>query len=200
MSLMKRNRSIYRQLFFMALACVLASVAGCTTISIDSVRDPGFTGRIGRLFVLMRDDSQIDPHYAHNLQAAWTQRLSALGIDSRVLVISTLESEESVFGKEIKEFSPDGVLLIQPEGSMRHAGPGSHGVFKLERHGDSTIDLYWDVSLFETDPKNRIWCASITTPGGYGITKMLKMTDSILAELDHDQILTLPAAAVKRQE
>ncbi len=68
-----------RFLAFIMLGASALFVA-CASVSIESARDPGFSGKISRLYVLIRDDGQLKSSYTQNLQKALTERLSARGI------------------------------------------------------------------------------------------------------------------------
>lgn len=173
--------------FLLALIMLGAAalLTACASVSIESARDPGFSGKVSRLYVLIRDNGQLKKSYSQNLQKALTERLSARGISSRVQIISPLELDDSRYSKDIKTFSPDAVLLIQQTGGTRRL--------------QEVIEMYWDVSLFIPETRTRIWRASIHMSGGSSLSRMTAMADSILSRMEQDGIIS-PAAKVEKQQ
>jgi hypothetical protein len=177
-----------RSRLFLAFIMLGASAlfAGCAPVTIESARDPGFTGKISRLFVLIRDNGQLSSSYTQNLQKAMTERLSARGIVSQVQIVSPLELDESKYSRDIKAFSPDAVLVILWTGGTRRF----HEV----------IEVYWDASLNVPQTKTRIWRATIHVSGGSSLSRMTAMTDSLLSRLEQDGIIAPAGKAVQKQE
>jgi hypothetical protein len=164
---------------------VAAFFTACASISIESARDPGFTSKINRLFVLIRDNGQLRKSYSENLQKALMERLSARGFASQVKVISPLELDESKYAGDNKSFSPDAVLVIQPAGGTRRL--------------QEVIEIYWDMSLRIPNSKTLIWRARIHMSGGSSLSRMTAMADGILSRLEQDGIIA-PAAKAEKQE
>jgi hypothetical protein len=163
-----------------------ALFTACASISIESARDPGFSGKVGRLFVLIRDNGQLKSSYSQNLQKAMTERLSARGISSQVQIASPLELDESRYSRDIKTFSPDAVLVIQWAGGTRRLS--------------EVTEVFWDASLRIPEAKARIWRATIHISGGSSLSRMTAMTDSILARLEQDGVIAPATRAEKQQE
>jgi hypothetical protein len=176
----------YRLFLALAMLGATAFLSGCASVSIESARDPGFSGRINRIYVLIRDNGQISSSYSQNLQKAMTERLSARGITSQVQIVSALELDESKYSKDIKTFSPDAVLVMQPTGGTRR--------FR------EVIEVYWDVSMQIPETKTRIWRASIHMSGGSSLSRMTALTDGILSKMEQDKIIAPTEKAVKQQE
>lgn len=183
---MDKNRySMFRLLraFIMLGAAVLFTA--CASISIESARDPGFTGKINRLFVLIRDNGHLGRSYSQNLQKALTERLSARGITAQVQIMSPLELDESRYSKDIMAFIPEAVLVIQSTGRTRHL--------------QEVIEVYWDASLNVPQSKTRIWRATIHISGGSSLSRMTAMADGILSRLEQDGIIAQAAKAEKQE-
>ena len=161
-------------------------LTACAAISIESARDPGFSGKISRLYVLIRDNGQLKSSYSQNLQKALTERLSARGIVSHVQIASPLELDESKYSRDIQAFLPDAVLGIQWAGGTRRLS--------------EVIEVYWDASLQIPQTKTRIWRARIHLSGGSSLSRMTAMTDSILSRLEQDGIIAPAEKAVQKQE
>jgi hypothetical protein len=159
---------------------------GCASVSIESARDPGFSGKISRLYVLLRDNGQLRSSYWQNLQKALTERLKARGIASQVQIISPLELDESRYSQDMKAFSPDAVLFIQSAGGTRRL--------------QEVIEIFWDASLYLPGKKTRIWRASIHMSGGSSPSRMTALTDSILSKMEQDGIIAPTEKAVKQPE
>jgi hypothetical protein len=181
----KHQYGTFRLLAAVIILGAVVLFIGCASVSIESTRDPGFSGKINRLFVLIKDNGQIKKSYSQNLQKALTERLSARGISSRVQIISPLELDDSRYSQDIKTFSPDAVLLIQPAGGTRRL--------------QEIIEIFWDVGLRVPDSKTLIWRASIHMSGGSSLSRMTAMADGILSRMEQDGIITL-ATKVEQQQ
>jgi hypothetical protein len=182
----KRQYGKYRLLPAMILLGAAALFTACASISIESARDPGFSGKISRLYVLIRDNGQLKSSYSQNLQRALTERLSARGIVSQVQIVSSLELDESRYSRDIKTFSPDAVLSIQWAGGTRRLS--------------EVIEVFWDASLHIPQTRTRIWRATIHLSGGSSLSRMTAMTDSILSRLEQDGIIAPAGKAVQKPE
>jgi hypothetical protein len=165
-------------LFTFIILGLLITTTACTPVTIDSIKDPEITEHVRRIFVLVKEGNPSQVDYAQNLSSALVRRLAEKRIDASVRVQSPLDLDESKYIQEIKAFSPDAVLIVQATGGTR------------TRYERQIVDLYWDASLFRRDTRERIWRASIHTPGGSGMSKMLNLTDSILLKLEQDGILS----------
>ncbi len=182
----KRRHSKFPLLHAFIMLGAAALLSGCASISIESARDPGFAGKINRLYVVIRDNGQLKKSYSQNLQKAMTERLLARGIASQVQVISPLELDESKYAGDIKSFSPDAVLVIQTTGGSRRL--------------QEIIEVYWDASLRVPGSKMRIWRATLHMSGGSSLSRMTAMVDGILSKMEQDGIIAPAAKAGNNQE
>ena len=176
----------FRLLLAFILLGATALITACASISIESARDPDFSGKVGRLYVFIRDNGHLKRPYSQNLQKAMTERLSARGIACHVQIISPLELDESKYSGDVKAFSPDAVLVVQTTGGTRRL--------------QEVIEVYWDASLRSTETKTRIWRASIHMSGGSSLSRMTALTDSILSKMEQEGIIAPTEKAVKQPE
>lgn len=182
----KRRYVTFRLSTILLMLGAAALIAGCASISIESARDPDFSGKINRLYVLIRDNGHLKKSYSQNLEKAMKERLSARGIASQVQIVSPLELDDSKYAGDIKSFSPDAVLVLQTTGGTRR--------FR------EIIEVYWDVSLSIPNSKTRIWRASLHMSGGSSLSRMTALADSILSGMEQDGIIAPATKAEKQQE
>ena len=184
--MVKRRYGKSRLLPAILLLGATALFTACASVSIESARDPGFSGKVSSLYVLIRDNGQLNSSYSQNLQKAFTQSLAARGIVSQVQIVSPVELDESKYSRDIKTFSPGAVLVIQTTGGTRRLS--------------EVIEVFWDASLVTPGTKTRIWRATIHLSGGSSLSRMTAMTESILSRLEQDGLIAPAKKPVKKQD
>jgi hypothetical protein len=130
------------------------------------------------MYVLVHQDPQIENAYYHNLEISLNKELEVRKIPAIVRIKSQLTLDETIYLKEISSFAPHAVLVIRPIGGTRAQYGGM-------------AQIIWDVSLFGSDMKERIWRATVTDTGGTGLypMRMAKLANAIFLKLDADKLL-----------
>lgn len=156
---------------------VLAVVAGCAAASIESFRDPNYSERIDRIFILI-DHSIIKPSYTRDLELALQGVLSDSQLEYKIQQVDPIALDEEVLKNEIENYHPDGILLFEVAG------------FDGEAKGDMPKIIY-DISIMTPDRKKRIWRAQAENSGGTIVMKdrMRKMVEQIYEKLIIDELV-----------
>ena len=154
-------------------------VAGCASVSINSTKDPTFVERLRHIYILV-NPGQLTQEYNDPLINALDNAFAQEDIKYTIKLMDPLVLDEDAYLDEIKSYSPQAVLTINPTGGV----VGEYGGY---------VQVIYDVSLYRPTLKKRLWRARIENSGGvyeFIIEKRMRMmADSILKKLKEDQLL-----------
>ena len=154
---------------------------GCASVSIETVRDKNFTGKISKMYVLINANSQLENAYFQCLKNALDAQMQSRGISSMSRINSRLELDETKFLKEIASYAPDATLLLRPTGGTKF-------------QDGTTKNVTWDASLLNKERKRRIWRANIKDQSSAGFYKlrMDKVAETIFNNLETEGLVDKP--------
>ncbi|MEW5875456.1 MAG: hypothetical protein AB1752_09770 [Candidatus Zixiibacteriota bacterium] len=140
-------------------AIVAILLLGCASTTVQSKRDPEFTGPLDRLYVAV-GYSSVEESYAAELATHLSKLLGDHGITTRHQVFDQGEEDLSLAAIDapvldtaaLREFLPNGVLIVSET-----AATWQRRTFRELR------DVSHDASLFVPWKPDRIWRASLVT-------------------------------------
>lgn len=166
-----------------ALIVALAlALVGCHSASIQSTRDPSYSGRMGRLFIILNhgEVEQVDADYTLALTRALQEEFAKTHTTITVQTVKVLALNDPDYAGEMAQFRPDGVLIMKASGGMR----GAYGI-GLE-------SISYDVSLMSPQqPDRRIWRAQLQATGGSAVIegKMNSAAKELVQQLRDDRLI-----------
>ena len=145
--MIKGFHSIY---LFIHLLIFLILGSGCSTPPIHSTYNTNYQHSISRLYVLIDENPQLKQKYFQAAATSFEQALSLNNIPSMVRIKKQLVLDDSIYEKEIASYKPDGILMIQPDGSMK------------DEFG-FLMYINWNAALTKPGSNEVIWKTYITT-------------------------------------
>lgn len=160
------------------LWAVLFCAAGCSTISMQSVKDAGAVHKLNRLYIFVKCGEVKNLPMMNNLAAGLVNCFSNQPAKVQVTVTSPLDLDPNVYDRQIKEFAPDSVLILSMTASV------------VDPYGGYP-NMTFDAGLFNPATKKLEWRASIVNSGSTDVMdrRMRKMSDSIVNQLKLDGFL-----------
>lgn len=160
---------------FNAAVIALLLLPGC--ISIESVKDPNFSKKIDKVFVVVKGSDDIQS-FLENLCGSIVSDFSRQGIRANYHVFKTLSLEsDSVIEEKINRFAPDVVMtIVQTEQSYVNGVKSGAG---------------FTISLYEPASDKPVWKASLETDtSGYaGVGLAGDISRRIIAQMGKDEII-----------
>lgn len=152
--------------------------AGCTSVKLQSTKDPAAVRKVNRLFVLINQGETENQKLSGELIDQFRNSLSNSPVLLEFSIISPLELDERVHDVKIKQFEADSVLAIRVT------------TFIVSEYGGYPTIIY-DVSLFDSEMKKRLWRGSVNNSGGTALMsrRMREMAEAIVTQLKKDGFL-----------
>lgn len=156
----------------------LLFVAGCTSVKLQSTKDPAAVRKLSRLFILINQGETDSANLSNELAGYFRNSLSNSPVELEFSIVSPLELDERVHEAKVKQFGADAILAIRV------------ATFVVSEYGGYPTIVY-DVSLFERDFKKRLWRGSVNNSGGTALMsrRMREMAEAIVAQLRKDGFL-----------
>jgi hypothetical protein len=168
-------------------AIVAVLILGCASTTVQSKRDPQFTGPLDRLYVAV-GYSSVEESYAAELAKHLTKMLDDHGIATRQQVFNQGQGELELSvdapvldTAALREFLPNGVLIVSET-----AATWQRKTFRELR------DVSHDASLYVPWKPDRIWRASLVTDEhGDDVNRasMKKTAETIVKQLVADKLI-----------
>jgi hypothetical protein len=157
---------------------VLLLGAGCTSVKLQSTKDPAAVRKIDRLFVLINQGETDNPKLSSELVDHFRNSLSNSPVKLEFSIMSSLELDEQIHDAKIKQFEAEAVLVIRVT------------TFIVSEFGGYPTIIY-DVSLFDPELKKRLWRGSVNNSGGTALMnrRMREMAEAIVSQLKMDGFL-----------
>lgn len=162
----------------LAIALAFCAVfTGCTSVKVKSVRDPNYSAKMERVFIVIgggTESQELDTYLSQQLRDAFSQE----NVETDVAILTPLDLDEKKHLERAKAFKADGILSI----SVTTGVISPYGGYPT---------LIYDASLYDPEFKTRRWRASINNSGGTGLMKrrMREMAEGIVARLKADGVL-----------
>jgi hypothetical protein len=136
---------------------------------------------MGRLFVILNhgEIEQLDADYTPALLRALRAEFGRTHTSIAIRVVNALALDEPNYAAEMRQYQPDGVLLVKVSGGVR----GAYG-------GIETI--MYDVSLVSPQhPDRRVWRAQLQAAGGTAVIegKMDSAAEELVGRLLADGLI-----------
>jgi hypothetical protein len=165
----------------MATMMLALTMVSCHSASIQSTRDPSFSGRLTRIFIILNhgEVDQLDADYTPALVRALQQEFAKTRTTITVRAVNVLALNDPNYARELAQYQPDGVLTMKLSGGVRGAYGG------LE-------SLFYDVSLISAQqPDRRIWRAQLNAAGGSAVIegKMNSAAEELVQRLLDDRLI-----------
>ena len=181
MSLVLRHHMSAHQLRLTTAGLVFSTllfVAGCTSVSLKSTKDPAAVRKINRLFVLINQGETDNQKWSNELIEHFRNSLTNSPVRLEFSIVSPLELDERVHDARIKQFDADAVLVVRVT------------TFVVSEYGGYPTIMY-DVSLFDPEVKKRLWRGSVNNSGGTALMsrRMREMAEAIVSQLSKDGFL-----------
>lgn len=163
---------------WLAVALAMIFVAGCTSISLESNKDPASVRTLRRVFILISASDTKDQTLATSLETAFRECFTNATPVVEVAITSPLDLDEHALTSRMVRFTPDAVLTVSAKSRV------------VDTYGNYPRIVY-DASLFDPIAKKRIWRASIENAGSTEVMdwRMREMAEKIVQQLHQDGFL-----------
>jgi hypothetical protein len=167
---------------FMAALAVTVALSGCHSASIQSTRDPSFSGRMNRLFVILNHGQleQMDAGYTPALIRALQGEFAKTRTTVTIRAIDALALSDPNYTRALAQYQPDGVLTMKMSGGVRG------------EYGGGLESIYYDLSLFSVQTRDkRVWRGQLQATGGTGVIegKMNSAAEKLVQTLLKDRVI-----------
>ncbi|MCX6903303.1 MAG: hypothetical protein NTW03_07465 [Verrucomicrobia bacterium] len=159
------------KILFLAFVCV-SVLAGCSTATIESKKEAGYSKTIKRLYVIAEFDNA-SKQIGEAADTEFCRRLSALKIDYKYFAMSPIATagDQEQLATDLKDFAPEAVLLLHKIGGV----VDNFGRFKRVR----VQGVLTDYSSGKV-----VWHANIET-----LPSMGGMAEEVIKSLQKDNLL-----------
>ena len=162
------------------LAFYLFLLAGCAASvrKIDTHKSAAYSQSFSRLMVVTNVTDPMGKAFADSLGTAMSIRLSAAGLESRVITLTGLELED--VNENVGAYGPDGMLVIKTAGGT-------------VMDGNTIMNVVYDISVYENIDKKRVWRAKVDfMPGGFTMTPKKRaetLADQLIQILKKNELI-----------
>ncbi|MFA0961664.1 hypothetical protein AB9P05_07645 [Roseivirga sp. BDSF3-8] len=149
-------------------------LSGCVSTNITSNKAPGYTGKIERLYIMVRGSDSAKPFF-NSFNNSLSESLKSRGIETSYYYFDplSLENEDDVMNK-INEFGPNLVMMIQQT--------ESRSTMNQYGWGSTNTGGTFDIKLLEPDSKSPVWRANLKADAQFGLTESARRSSEKLIE------------------
>ena len=173
------KKTLLKRVWVLAgMALAMVCFVGCTSISLESNKDPAAVRKLNRLFVLINQGDTKNKPLSQSLSSAFREYFTNGTPQVDIAIASSLDLDESAMRSRMAGFTPDAILTISAVN------------YVVDPYGNYPRIVY-DVSLFDPIAKRRIWRASIDNSGSTDFMdrRMREMARKIVQQLQLDGFL-----------
>lgn len=161
---------------------LLIILSGCVRTNITSNKSPDFTGKIERLYIMVRGSDGAKSFF-NSFNNSLSQSLKSRGIETTYHYFDplSLESDEDV-AKKINEFGPNLLMMIQQT--------ESRSTMNQNGWGSANTGGTFDIKLLQPDSKSPVWRANLIADASFGLSvSARRSTEKLIEKLILDKLL-----------
>ena len=180
---------------------ILLALAGCTTISVESVKDASYSGVLRKVYVFISTgEFMVDARGAEKktermpmciyFKESIEKKFISVGIETRAKAVAGLESGKDQFKKELAAFRPEAVMTMQLKEPT---------VSSSEYVGQtSLVNAIYDIKIVLPEEERTIWRGEVRAEGNADeIFSMDKVIENIVLQLTEDGLIDVMTPATE---